>query len=324
MDFAVSHQREDGKKEATPAAAGASRLLPGVAVALVLAAGTGAAHAQSVRVPEICKKDNGAHILTCQKTCAPACDDPEFQFATVNGKAIYEGKCDKLLSIPENARKDGERCHIRKKRKRSHLTYEQCHKKVEEYFKDYPVPPPPPGALRESFEKRPSCATPIKKLQAEFICVRDQYFIITEGAKRLSSAGFGEVKSSELLCKLSKEQFTSNAKQAEHLLKSARLLEKAFNKLDECRSRIVTWSQGVRGVCKTAVNFPSCEKIVADQERQRAPLLKVITAQAKALGENIASLKKNAGTLKNLYSFTVDCGEKGDINNIPCNDVRLC
>ncbi len=75
------------------------RVATGAALLIVMPTSTIAA-----QVPEICRQNNGANILKCQKTCAKACEDPEFQYAEVNGKAIYEAKCEKVLAIPEAQR----------------------------------------------------------------------------------------------------------------------------------------------------------------------------------------------------------------------------
>ena len=285
-----------------------ARMLLGGMVALLLSTPLAAQ-----RIPEICRQNNGDNILKCQKTCAKACEDPEFQYAVINGKAIYEANCEKVLEIPESQRKDAPGCDSPPPPP-PNMDYDECLRKVAEAFKDYKPPiPKEPGPIQDIMKLRYdpefSCATPLKKLIGNLICARDKYRAIFMQINLIQQSGASNVDSCENIGKFSKEEFKKYANMASQIVDDASRLSKDIQALSTCKNALVElYEKSLPGKCEAIKSkFPQCNKFVQSMRKRITPYMDFIEKISVTIKEKKTTLDSLLVTLSALQSMGDDC-----------------
>ena len=278
--------------------------------AVVLVWGVIAPAAAQAQVPEICRQNNGANILKCQKTCASACKDVKFRYKRVGGKLIYKEKCNQLLETPEAQRADAEGCTPPPPPPpEMNMSYRECLEKVENFFRDYKLPPPPDNSLKVYYTKKelPMCGVPIDKLKYTFECMQMEYSRISKEAGSLRAEGFGGIAGCKEASKYTDQQLKAFQDRAEKLVAAAKTLSGDFDGLDNCQKLITGWFDKVDKACEK-VPWAGCKKMIADQRNLVSPTLRDISQQAKQIKTGLVqSLQDGREMLKNVNAMRIMC-----------------
>lgn len=258
-------------------------------------------HNVSAKIPSICSRNDGTYILKCPKTCASACSDVVFKNLLKNQK-----KCKKLRRIPVSRRYDGQGC-MPPKKTRPKLTYPECKQKIDTHFKKFTKPKAPLGPLQTVFDNRPGCATPIKRLLARFVCLRDASKATSGGVAELTRAGLRGLDDSSKLCALKKVDFKYYTQLSTQLISQGDLLTDDFAELDACRKSLIGWTDKLKTACRNAT-FPNCDNVVTQLAKKRAPMMKGITNLSDKMRTQLSNVKRELDSIRFMESAALDCG----------------
>lgn len=247
-----------------------------------------------------CIKPNFAKA--CPESCDQLCarDGPGGNELT--GKRI--SMCRQVMRALTDGAKDRRSCY------RQASNYPVCKGRVGEFFKDFKPPPAPEGPLETVYEARPGCATPLKKLLANFVCLRDGSSYISSGVKELDDEGLSGINDIERLCSLDQDDLGYFTGLSERLIESGKNLKKEFETLESCRKDLIAWNIQLKTACSNS-DVANCSTIVENLARARQPMMGKITQLASAMEKDLDKVEQELGSIRFFRNASLDCPPSG-------------
>nr|VFK63233.1 MAG: hypothetical protein BECKTC1821F_GA0114240_108910 [Candidatus Kentron sp. TC] len=231
------------------------------------------------------------------KACPESCD----RFCT--GDNLTEdriGICRQIIRALASGARDRGSCQ------RPTSNYTTCKGKVAKFFENFQVPPPPEGPLETVYEDRPGCATPLKKLLANFVCLRDESSNISYGVKELDSEGLSGIDDIERLCSLEQDELTYFTGLSERLIDSGKNLEREFETLESCREDLIAWNKQLKTACSNS-DVANCTTLVENLAKAGRPMMSKITQLASEMEKNLDKVEQELGSIRFFRNASLDC-----------------
>lgn len=188
--------------------------------------------------------------------------------------------------------------------------YAECQQRVENHFAAYRAPAPPEGALETVYEDRPKCATPLKKLLANFICLRDASRHMSAGVEELEERGLSGIDDIERLCSLAEGDLGYLTGLSRRLIDSGETLTKEFEQLETCRNGLIHWNEQLKAACNNTA-LPNCTTIVENLEKARQPMMDRIGHLATGMDEQLKRVVLELDSIRFFRSAALDCPPPG-------------
>nr|VFJ43262.1 MAG: hypothetical protein BECKDK2373B_GA0170837_10056 [Candidatus Kentron sp. DK] len=233
----------------------------------------------------------------CPETCDRLCTQNELDENQLKS-------CQNILKALTEGVKDRGSC------RRQVSNYDSCKKKVATFFKDFEAPPPPEGPLETVYESRPDCATPLKKLLANFICLRDEAGNISDGLKELEDEELSGIDDIDTLCSLKKNDLRYFTGLSERLIEQGDKLKKEFKDLEGCRVNLIEWSEQLKAACSNS-DLANCITIVDNLARARQPMMEKVGRLSSGMEQTLNKVEHELDNVRFFQSAALDCPPPG-------------
>nr|VFJ44634.1 MAG: hypothetical protein BECKFM1743C_GA0114222_100149 [Candidatus Kentron sp. FM]VFJ53509.1 MAG: hypothetical protein BECKFM1743A_GA0114220_101159 [Candidatus Kentron sp. FM]VFK06334.1 MAG: hypothetical protein BECKFM1743B_GA0114221_100149 [Candidatus Kentron sp. FM] len=259
---------------------------------------------------EIAEKE--LRSLCIDQNFARACPESCDRFCTDDDPTEEQiGICRQIIQVLSTGGKDRKSCH------RQASNYTACKERVAEFFKEFQPPPAPEGSLETVYEDRPGCATPLKKLLANFVCLRDESSHISAGVRELDEEGLSGIDDIERLCSLEQNDLSYFTGLSERLIDSGKNLKREFETLESCRKDLIEWNTQLKTACSNS-DVANCTTIVEKLANARQPMMDKITQLASAMEGSLDKVEQELGSIRFFRNASLDCppsdpGEGGEL-----------
>lgn len=200
-------------------------------------------------------------------------------------------------------------------------TFRDCQARVEDAFKSYTRRPPQEGALETVFQERPDCASPLKKLVASFVCLRDDIRLITKGIQELRSKGVGDIGAdTNKLCALKPEELDYHMLLATRLITRGDTLGAEYDNQEGCRKALISWTEKLRNAC-AASPIQQCAELVDALADGRKKHMDYITQLSEAMRINLKQVRDERVSIEFFLNAAEDCITNKDPEDITIDDL---